>query len=801
MNYSIAMLLGNFVDDKLVAGKQLEKKLDITTDVEREELQIILTALERLGILVKERGKYKRLYPEDMIEAKLRCSSKGFCFAIQDDEDAVDVYIREGNLSHAWNGDRVLVKITKDGYRRKSPEGQVRLIINRANPSLLAQVKQKSAEEYCAVPLDDRLLFELSLQDDPTSLQTAIDHLVHVSVLRYPLAQSPPLGKVTKVLGSDAEAAADTDIVSCKHDFSLTWPESVVEAAQALPTTINPNELKRRLDLRKQKLFTVQLEPGKNPTPWQEVALSLETKAKHWQLGIHIADVAHYIPEGSLLAQSAQQRGNAVYLGSQTCALFPDAVAQRCSLTPESDRLALSFFLNIDHEGQVLEFNYQASVVKIKRQFTFNEVQALLANPDSPPKTVKAYGLKSYIETLQQLFFHLCPALKSQRLQRGGFNLQTEPLPVLGDEARLGTILETEHLPTQALLADVFVVLQHQVALQLQGWGIPAIYCGQSTPDWDELTDILRLAENLKLDAKANTEEDVTPQDYYHLTHSFQEQPAKGVLYRLLAGTLPAEKYFSHPAAHFALACDSAYCHCIAPGQRYADLVIQRLFKLVLSDGRDRRTKQMKTGVELTKHTCRGKINWNVLAPALHDSIQAELHQLVVHLNDRNQVATAAEQDLLGLQKAEAMKARTGEVFRGIITGVQSYGFFVQTFELLTEGLVHVSSLNNDWYEFRGRQASLIGRKSNLTYRLGDEVDVRVKNVDYFRQQVDLAAVDEGNSTPPSTPVEAPVINGRPSEKDADGMPPEAEAPKEDIEALTWDDDDDDDPEAGAVIF
>ncbi len=746
MDYSIATLLSYFVEGKLVAGKQLEKKLGVDTPADSERLQMILAILESTGVLTKERGKYKRVRSDDVVEAKLRCSSKGFCFAIQDDEDADDVYIREGNLSNAWNGDRVLVKIIKDGNRRKSPEGAVHLILERANSSLLAQVKHK-ADQYCAVPLDDRLLFELALQDKEADLKAAIDHLVHVSVLRYPIAQHAPLGTVTKVLGSDAEAAADTDIVCCKHDLPLSWAPDVISAAQKLPDVIEASELKQRQDLRKQKLFTIQTLPSGRPSIWQETAFSVDTKAKGWRVGIHVVDIAHYIAEESLLDQQARQRGNVVHLGEDTCPLFPESLARCCSLIPDEDRLALSFFLTIDQEGSVTGFEYQASVVKIKRQFSFDDVQALLTNPDSPPKGMKTYGLKGYIDILQQLFFHLCPLLKSQRLQRGGFNLQTDAPTPLGDEARLGTILETESLPTQALLAELLVVLQHQVALQLQGLGIPGIYCGQTVPDWEDLSDILRLGENLSLGVNVNTDEDVTPQDYHRLVQSFQDQSSKGVLDNLLRSTLPAEKYFSHPAPHFALGYESAYCHCIAPAQRYADLVVQRLLKLALSDGRDRRTKQMKTGVELTKDTCRGQINWNVIPPALHDELQSTLHQLVPHLNTCSQAAEDAEKDLQGLKKAEKMKARTGEVFRGLITGVQSYGFFVQIFDLLAEGLVHVSSLKDDWYEFRGRQASLVGRKTRITYRLGDEVDVRVKSVDYYRQQVDLAAVDEDEST------------------------------------------------------
>ncbi|HAG83966.1 MAG TPA: iron ABC transporter substrate-binding protein, partial [Cyanobacteria bacterium UBA12227] len=292
MEFSIATLLSNFADDKLVAPKVLEKKLGCHDEASLEKLQIVLDALERVGILVKDRGRYRRIQEDDVVEAKLRCSSKGFCFAIQDIEGADDIYIQKSHLSSAWNGDRVLVKITKEGSRRRSPEGQVRLILERANPSVLARVRQAD-NGYRAVPLDDRLLFELDLKGNGISLEHAVDHLVHVEVVRYPLGQNPPVGKVARILGSDAEDAADTDIVCCKHDLRRQFPDEILKAAEALPKQLRKTDLKKRLDLR--PLLTVTIEDGSDhpESAIVENAFTLQkTKAGHWQLGIHIADVA-----------------------------------------------------------------------------------------------------------------------------------------------------------------------------------------------------------------------------------------------------------------------------------------------------------------------------------------------------------------------------------------------------------------------------------------------------------------------------------------------------------------------------
>lgn len=741
MEFSIATLLSHFSDNKLVAAKVLEKKLGCEDEESVEKLQIILDALERLGMLVKERGKYRRVPEDNIVEAKLRCSSKGFCFAIQDEEDAEDIYVRETHLSNAWNGDRVLVKIIKEGTRRRSPEGEVRLILERANPSLLAQVKKDNGD-YHAIPLDDRLLFELMLDKNGGSLEKAVDHLVHVSVLRYPIGEHPPLGKVTRILGSDAEAAADTDIVCCKHDLPQSFSDELQAAAKALTDKFDKKFLKNRLDCRKLLTFSFVEDFKRDCLSFVETAFTLEkTEEQHWQFGVHITDIAHYIETDSPLDKNAKKVGTTVYLGEKVLPMFPEAVTQKYSLKPDQDSLTLSIFITFDKNGQFVEFNIHPSVIKVDYQLTYQQAQGILSNLDQVPDEQQEFA-----ERLKQLFFTLSPLVKAQRLQRGGFEIQLEPRSPYQDEGRVGTIIASSTVPIRSLLMELVVLAGKLVADHLSALGVPGIYCAQPEPDWEELEDLLKLAANLGLDIDLDTEEDLTPQDYYNLTQAFNKSSAASVLNYLLHGTLKSSKYNSHPAPHFGLAYRDCYTHCVSPGQRYGDLLIQRMLKLVFAEGRDRRTKQSKTGVDLHSSTCHGNINWNVLPPAMQDELEEGFHFLVTHLNDREKLAEDAEKDLDGLKKAEKMKERTGQVFRGLITGVQSYGFFVEIEDLLVEGLVHVSSLKDDWYEYRARHGCLVGRKNRIAYRLGDEVEVEVKSVDYYRQQIDLVTVGGGSA-------------------------------------------------------
>jgi ribonuclease R len=743
MEFSIASLLSNFTDDKLVAPKALEKKLGCQDEESLAKLQIALDALEKIGVLVKERGKYRRVYEDDVVEAKLRCSSKGFCFAIQDVEGADDIYIQKSHLSTAWNGDRVLVKITKEGSRRRSPEGQVKLILERANPSVLARVRRTNGS-FQAVPLDDRLLFELDLKPERENLDQAVDHLVHVEVLRYPLGQNNPIGKVARILGSDAEDAADTDIVCCKHDLRRNFPDNVLAALDSIPKQLRKADLKKRLDLRALLTITIEGDKSSGDSKVIENAFTLEkTKGGYWRLGVHVVDIASFVPAGSPLDREARKRGTSVYLGDTVLPMFPEAVAERCSLVPGEDRLAVSVLLTLNEVGELVEFELHPSAIQVDHQLSYEQVQSLLGEHQEADK-----ALVPAVEMLNHLFFTLSPAVRALRQRRGAFDLNgAETQHPYKDEGRIGAIILSSTLPVRSLLTELVLLANQAIASHLYALSLPGIYCVQILPDLDELQDLLKLGNNLDLDMHIEDEEDITPQDYQRFTQLFAKSTAPKVLTYLLQSTLKLSGYSSKPGSHFGLAFDAntAYTHGVSPLRRYADLFVQRVLLALFDKGRDRRSTRSKDRVNLNHSSSHGNVNWNVLPPDTQQDLETDIISLVPHLNDREKLAQDAEVDLQGLKKAEQMKERTGDVFTGLITGVQSYGFFVEIEDLLVEGLVHVSSLKDDWYEYRSRHACLVGRKNRTAYRLGDRVEVQVKSVDYYRQQIDLVTVGGGS--------------------------------------------------------
>ncbi|MDX1977675.1 MAG: ribonuclease R [Pseudanabaenaceae cyanobacterium bins.68] len=724
MEFSISQVLENFNDDKLVAPKLIEKKIGITSETQAQQLQIALDALAKVGILVKDKGRYKRSETEQLVEGKLRCSSKGFCFAIQETEGAEDIYIRESDLSNAWNGDRVLVKVTKDGVRRRSPEGEVRLITERANPTLLAKVKSESETSVRAVPLDDRLLFEIELVEDPEhqDLTLAMDKLIHLEMVRYPLANQLPKAKIVKILGDDPESTADIDLVCCKYNLPREFSGELLAEAAGISAQ---SDLPRR-DLTDLPVVIIGEHPG----------ISLEPIEQGWRLGVHIPDLASYVAVDSLLDQAAKQRLRSFFLGeNMTIPLFPPL-----PILAQSQICTISVIMELDQIGDLLGFEIYPAEVKVTSRLTYDQAEN---QAEHDPQLAQ----------LLQAIATLSAQLQQQRQGIGAIGLAQLSWSE-SDEGLVGVPVFLKSRPLQGRLCELMILANRAIATHIAALGLPGIFRTQAPPELNQLQEWGKLVASMGIELNWGDPDKIQSQDLQQaldlidgLTDSHRIDILKYLLYELL---LPGE-YSEVKGSHFGLGMvDRAYVHGVSPQHRYADLITQRLLHLVFKEGRDRRSSRSKEGVDLCSSKCHGQVSWSVLPPEPERQIRAEIEQFCSKLNQQDLIFRKGLTDLDGLRKAEVMASKVGESFYGIITSVQSYGFFVQIEALMAEGLVHVSSLKDDWYEFpqtnnkgKGKQSQptlLVGRRSGRQYCLGDRILVEVKSVDYYRQQIDLVA-------------------------------------------------------------
>jgi ribonuclease R len=738
MEFSITQLLDNFSDDKLVTPKAIEKKLGISDDSKSvRRLQVALDALEKIGILEKDKGRYRRIHEEGLVEGRLRCSSKGFCFAIQDVEGAEDIYVRESRLSNAWNGDRVLVRVTKDGVRRRSPEGEVRLILERSNPTLLSTVKLTDGS-YRAVPLDDRLLFEVELVPDEETpdLDVAVGKLVHLEMVRFSLGNHLPLGRILQILGDDAESTNDIDLVCCKHNLPRRFSAKALTAAASLPRGVRKADLKHRLDLR--KTLTVRI--------GNAAAISIVQSENGWDLGVHIPDVATYVTAGSPLDLEARKRLRSFFLGDTILPMLPEM-----NVFNQPEYLTMSVLIKLDHDGNVLSFEIQPSAILVRANLSYQRAQQILDGQVAVDEDAPSQEIDTEVEELVHLI------AKVGALLQGHSNAIRLVLPQIpsqeADEGVRGVTVVPLTLPISGTVTEVMILANKAIALHLQSLAIPAIYLRQVPPDQGKVDDWTKLLESMSISAQLETPEQIQIADLHGIlqqVNQLEQEATRDILKYLLLSMFKPNEYVLTPSLHFGLGLiDQPYVHGVFPQHHYGDLLVQRTLHTVFEEGRDRRSIRIKDGVNLRSSSAHGQVNWSVLPPETERQLIEDLEAILPKLNQADALYHRSISDLDGLRKAEFMRSHTGGNFYGIITSVQSYGFFVEIESLLVEGLVHVSSLKDDWYEFplingKGRARAstlLVGRRSGRQYCLGDRVEVQVKGVDYYRQQIDLVAV------------------------------------------------------------
>jgi ribonuclease R len=731
MQFTVGQLLENFSEDSLVDADTIVQRLGIQ-DIPQalRQLQVALDALEKIGILFKDGGQYRRLPDEGLVPARLRCSSKGFCFAIQDGEGTEDVYIHESRLNGAWNGDRVLVRVTKDGVRRRSPEGEVRLITERVTPTLLARVKAVETG-YRAVPLDDRLLFEVELVagEEVPDLAVAEDHLTHVEVVRYPLGSHLPLGKILQILGKSPETTNDIDLICCKYNLPRRFGVKEMSEAASTPRSVRKADLKHRLDLR--ELVTLRL--GSAP------ALSLEVLETGWRLGVHIPDVAHYVSPESAMSATAQKRGRSFHLGETVLPMLPEI-----GVLSQPEHLTMSLLVQIDGVGNIIGYEIQPSVVALRSSLSYRRAQAILEQADGTEPDDLSINqpidaeVQSLLESLVQVA-RLLPQVPFQAVLPQAELSQP-------DEGMWGVPVLPEDMPIAGVVSNLCVLANRLIAEHLQALHLPLLRVVQSPPDANKLGDWLKLVASISR-RELEGAEAYSADGLAGLVGSLDEQHQPTLAY-LLARLWRLGEYSLGEGGHFGVG-TAVYTHAVLPQFRYGDLLVQRLLHASFEAVRDRRSSRSREGLNFHSSSCHGLVQGCVLSAEAEKHWQEVLAQAVPLLNQQNSLHYRVITDLEGLRKAEVMRTQIGANFYGLITGVQSYGFFVEIEGLLVEGLVHVSSLKDDWYEFpangkgsRGRYHNvLVGRRSGRQFGLGDRVEVQVKGVDYYRQQIDLGAV------------------------------------------------------------
>ncbi len=737
MKFTVADLLDQLSTTEPLPLDGLEKALGVSANTERQLLRIGLDALERLSLVEESEEGLRRQPAEELIPARLRCSSKGFCFALRDD-GGEDIYIRDHQLNHAWNGDRVMVRITREGGRRRSPEGGVQCILERHTSSLLAQVEQQE-DRFVAIPLDDRLLTTVELPAaDGIHLDPEQQSVVEVRIDRFPVAQFAPQGHVARSLPVHGGQAADRDLLLTKHHLH--------DRPAPPRTTLKSPPAKGREDLT--HLPTLLLEAWQTPEAPGLPALSLEEREGGWRLWVHAPAVAERIALAGSLDTWLRDQAEAVCVGSHWLPLLPAPLAKASGFGTAESQAAVSVALDIGPDGELEHYRFCLSQIKPCGRVDATALEALAARkPKARTVPAPLKALKDQIPLIEALV-SLSALLRQRRLTAGSIDLDLPlpPLPELGDllvpppeSGGQGWLVELPATHPVALLREAVLVAHRALGRHLANLQLPALYAANPATDPDELNEVAKAALALEIPLELSPDGNAGAAE---LAAAFAATDRSRALQQQLREALQPVNLAEEPGANALAGEVVAFAPWCCPTLHYVDLWNQQLLVSLLVDGKDRPTVRHKTSVDLASDSCHGAFDWPLLTPGQLAPFKEGLRRgLVQRLNGRRRFLQEFEEDVVAMAQARHAEPLVGRTMPGVISGIQSYGFFVEVPPSQVEGLVHVSSLKDDWYEYRSRQNRLVGRKFRRTYMVGDTVEVEIQKVDALRHQIDLAVL------------------------------------------------------------
>ncbi len=640
-------------------------------------------------------GGKDRLVQGEIVVGTVLANPNGFGF-LELGEEKKDIYIPPFEMEKLLHGDRIKAKVVE--FKGKK-EIRVLKVLKRATKELVCSLRIEKAQ-CVGIPLDQNGFHRVLLPKDVCK-ELKEGTVVVAEIIRYPSKSSAIVGKVKKVLGDPTEKNLVVDIIIHKYKLPQDYEPEALKEAQGL--SINwKKELKSRKDLRDQLCFTI--DPPKARDFDDAVAIE-RTPEGNYRLWVHIADVSYFVKEGSALDKSAFKRGFTFYLPDRAIHMLPEKLsADLCSLKPGEDRLAFTCEMVFSPKGELLWYNFYESVITSKARLTYDETLRLIVG--DPALEVRYPDL---VETLR-LMEDLYRILSYRRWKRGSIDFDLPEAELIVDEHGEPTaVVPYQRHIAHRIIEHFMISANETVAKYLASVGYPCLYRVHEKPDPKKVENLLEILEGLGYKVKRFSLE---PKFFQKIIEDFEGKDEEHLVRFLTLRSMMKAKYSPHNLGHFGLASEE-YAHFTSPIRRYADLVVHRLLKKALK-GKDIDYKRTVEYLEMVGE---------------HLSLQEEL-------------AEDVEREAIDRLKVRFMRAHIGEDFDGIITGVVSFGFFVELKDYLTEGLVSVSSLEGDEYIYDEKAHRLVGYKTGKVYRLGDRVRVKLVSVDEERGRLNFVLVE-----------------------------------------------------------
>ena len=698
MKEEILKILQN--EHQALEAIQINDLLGYKTTLEYKELYETLEKMvEECLVFKTKKDKYILLKNCPRIKmGKLSINKKGFGFLILDQED--DLYIDEKNLNGAIDGDIVICESTTRAIKK---EGRVLKIIKRDLKDLVGEIIITDGMKTLK-PDDAKKDIKIIL--DEISTHNCVEgHKVLVHIEKN-LGHNKYLGKVLTILGHKDDPGIDILSIAYKHEIYDKYSDAVLKELEDIPNEVNPEDLKNRRDLTSKTIFTID---GKDTKDIDD-AISLEKDGNNYILGVHIADVSHYVKENTAIGDDCYNRGTSSYLADTVIPMLPHKLSNGiCSLNPNTIRLTLSCEMQFDPKGNLITYDIFESYIKSAKKMNYDDVNSILMENKIPQ------GYEPYTDTLKEMN-NLAHILRKRKQMRGYINFGGTEAKIIQDEkGKAIDIVKRKQDEGEKLIEDFMIAANECVASHIYNMGLPFIYRVHDKPNSDKIDEFITLVHLMGY--KIKTRLDLSPLGVSKMLEELKDTKEYPILSQILLRSMKKAVYSKENIGHFGLASHN-YTHFTSPIRRFPDLTVHRLLKKYLIEK------------DLSMTTISG--------------LETSLVEIAEHSSERELAAVEAEREVTSMKMAEYMESHIGEEFEGYINTITNFGMFIEL-DNLVEGLVHVKSLKNDYFTYVPDLLSMIGKSTKKTYRLGDKVHVKCVGASKETSQVDFEIVEVKN--------------------------------------------------------
>lgn len=701
-------LICELVEDEMYVPMK-EKEMAIFMQVakeDREEFSRILAQLLKEGKLcITPKGKYTK--PDaDLLTGLFISNIRGFGF-VEVEGRKEDLFIPENRVNGAFHHDVIQARLLP-GQRGKRQEAEVIRILERGTKQIVGTF-QKSQNFGFVLPDNNKLPFDIFIPRELSG--DAVDgHKVVAELTDYGNEGRNPEGRIVEILGHINDPGVDILSIVKGFDLPLEFDQKLLQQAKRAGTQVSQADMEGREDLRDVCMVTIDGEDAKD----LDDAVSLSKEGEDYLLGVHIADVANYVQENSALDREALKRGTSVYLVDRVIPMLPHALSNGiCSLNEGVDRLALSCLMRVDAKGQVKDYNIVESVIQVNRRLTYTSVKKILEDKDETERE-KYSSLVPMLEQMEEL----AGLLRAGRKKRGSIDFDFPETKIILDETGHPIEIKPYERNTATRIIEDFMLLANETVAQHFYWmELPFVYRTHDTPEMEKIQQLGIFISNFGYGLKAAKDE-IHPKEIQKLLGKVEGTPEEALISRLTLRSMKRAKYSVECTGHFGLACQY-YCHFTSPIRRYPDLQIHRIIKEQL----------------------RGRLQEN-----RQQHYQAILPQAAEHSSKMERRADEAERETEKLKKAEYMADHIGERFEGVISGITGWGIYVELPNTV-EGLIRISALMGDYYEYDEANYELVGRDTGKKYKLGQRIAVIVDSTDCFTRTVDFVEDEYGEGS------------------------------------------------------